>query len=298
MKNIRIQSNLYLYLLTGRSRQFSNPSLNTDLVYSVKETPDDVVYARRFLGLSIPYNDFAVISILAASMMSKSMLRTMRSNSDAVFVPGLLRIPPIQCNAVLLGNTEHSWASIDGSVAGSAGFRSIAIRRVDSTTAQIQTDDGAVETSQTTVSILPGGMLRLSVENVKNYGVHASFGVEHWNDGDVIDLKLAPTRFPFVRTSQLIRQDRRMTRLMTAQGTLPTFASSAANPALQVGMAGLAIIRCMLQQLDDAQAGYEVVTMQGSDYREPLATVTDINLTTVNGIPAPVVASQPEIFDV
>lgn len=296
---IRIRSNFFLWLLTGRSKGFANASLSTGIDYAVDSTPVEVTYARKFLGLDVTTNDFNVLSVMAASMMSKAMLREMVPNVDVVFVPGLLRLPRVTCSATLLGPDEHSWAHIDGSAAGAQGFTTVTITRLSATTARIETDKGTAEVSAATLTPVAGGAFRLHVENAKKYGIFADFGVTSWTDSAYLNVDIPPTRFPFVDVARRLRTDRTMMRLMNAEGTLATFEASPSNPALQVGMAGLAIIRRMLKWTNDAQAGYTVATEDGTDLREPLSKVYKFAPALIEGMLPPTAdPSQPAVFDV
>ena len=296
---IRIRSNFFLWLLTGRSKGFANASLATGIDYAVDSTPPEVNYARKFLGLDVTANDFNVLSVLAASMMSKAMLREMVPNEDAVFVPGLLRLPRVACSATLLGPDEHSWAHIDGSVAGAQGFTTVTITRISATTARIETNNGATEVSAYSLTPVSGGTFRLHVENAKKYGIFADFGVTSWTGSAYLNVEVPPTRFPFADVVSRLRTDRTMMRLMNAEGTLATFEASPNNPALQVGMAGLAIIRRMLKWTNEAQAGYTVTTEDGIDLREPLDKVYKFAPALIEGMLPPATdPAQPIGFDV
>jgi hypothetical protein len=101
-------------------------------------------------------------------------------------------------------------------------------------------------------------------------------------------------RYPFAATAAMLRSTRVFNRLMNAAGTLATFEASHANPALQVGMAGLAIIKRMLSWLDDTQAGYSVSLSTGTDLREPLRRAYSIDPALV---PPPVTGSADNLSE-
>lgn len=248
--------NFFLWLLTGKSSGFVNAGLNSDVSYHVTSTPAEVIYARNLLGLNDTNSDVNCIAVLAATMISKSWLRELPKNTDGVFVNGLLRLIPITCSAPLLSQTDHSYAYIDGSVGGRLGFNRLHFLCLDNGDIQLSTDTGINEVCQAAAIPIGDGTLRLHIKTAQKYGVFADFNVPHWNAGDYINLTLARTRFPYTQAVARLRQDRTMLRLMNSAGTLATFEAASSNPALQVGMAGAAIILHMLRQVDDERAGY------------------------------------------
>ena len=296
--DINIRSNFFLWLLTGRSTGFANAALNTSINYIVNSTPAEVTYARRFLKLDTLGDDFHALSVYAASLMSKAMLREMPRDVAAVFVPGLLALRKIVASAPMLGRSDHAIAYIDGSVAGTRGFNSLTITRTSDTTAEIQTSNGIRASSQSALTSLAGGDFRLSVADAPLYGVFADFQVTQWAADDSVSVSLAPTRYPFVDTAERLRKDRAMVLLMNGEGTLAAFESSPANPAMKVGMAGLAIIRRMLKWTAEEQAGYSVSVNGSVDAREPLATFHAIAPGLVGMTEAPVDPASPTGFHV
>lgn len=298
LPNINIRSNFFLWLLTGRSTGFANSALNTSINYVVNSTPAEVTYARRFLKLDTLGDDFNALSVYAASLMSKAMLREMPRDVAAVFVPGLLALRTIVASAPMLGRSDHAIAYIDGSVAGARGFNSLSITRTSDTTVEIQTSNGIRASSPAALTSLVGGDFRLSVADAPLYGVFADFQVTQWSSDDSVAVSLAPTRYPFVDTAERLRKDRAMVLLMNSEGTLAAFESSPANPAMRVGMAGLAIIRRMLKWTTEEQAGYSVSVNGSVDTREPLDTFYTIAPGLVGMTEAPVDPASPIGFHV
>jgi hypothetical protein len=298
LPNINIRSNFFLWLLTGRSTGFANSALNTSINYVVNSTPAEVTYARRFLKLDTLGDDFNALSVYAASLMSKAMLREMPRDVAAVFVPGLLALRKIVTSAPMLGRSDHADGYVDGSVAGARGFNSLSITRTSDTAVDIRTSNGIRATSSATLTSLDGGDFRLSVAAAPLYGIFADFQVTQWTSDDSVSVSLAPTRYPFVDTAERLRKDRAMVLLMNSEGTLAAFESSPANPAMRVGMAGLAIIRRMLKWTTEEQAGYSVSAHDSVDAREPLDTFYTIAPGLVGMTEAPVDPDSPIGFHV
>ena len=295
--DISIRSNFFLWLLTGRSTGFANAALNTSIDFIVNSTPEEILHARRFLKLDVLGDDFNVLAVYAASLMSKAMLRDMPYNIDAVFVPGLLALPKVVTSVPLLGRTEHAFGYVDGSAGGALGFTSLLIAWESADKAKITTSNGLGETCAASIQTCDGGF-RLRVPSVERYGIFADFLVQQWNTGDYVTVELAPTRYPYPATAAKLRIDRTMMRLMNGEGTLAPFESSPDNPALQVGMAGLAIIRRMLKWTTDEQSGY-VVRLQGSENeQEPLETFYSVTPELVKMEVPEVDPDKPEGFHV
>lgn len=279
LSDIQIRSNFYLWLLTGRSNGYVNDSLNTGIDYSVKSTPEEVLYARDFLDLHKREDDVNVLAVLAGSMMTKAMLREMPRNVDATFVEGLLRINPIVSSSPLISRTENSWAYVDGSFAGKLGFNKVTFTRETDELVAITTDNGSREISSATVTRIDAINTRISVQNAQKYGIFADFMVERWDNVDYVTVSLARTRYPYGTTVRRLRGDRSMLRLMNAEGTLAAFEASPTNPAAQVGMAGLAIIRRMLKWVNSEQAGFEV-SLDGTKIESRGVTFTSAYVTS------------------
>ncbi len=296
--DISIRANLYLWLLTGRSSGFANAALNTSINYVVQSTPEEVTYARKFLKLDVLQNDFNVLAIYAASLMSKPMLRDMPYSEDAVFTPGLLALPKVVTSVPMLGFGDDSFGYVDGGIAGAKGFTRVGFTRLSDTAAKVETDNGLTATSSTRLIIMGSGDLRLRIDAAPGYGVFADFLVPQWTNDDTVVIELAPTRYPYVATVAKLRNDRVMVRLLNSEETLAAFESSPANPALQVGMAGLAIIRRMLRWISEEQSGYNVSLVSADDPAEPLATLHEVTPAFVPIVDVPADPAAPVGFDV
>lgn len=290
---ITVRSNLHLWLLTGRSNDFFNPSLNTGVVYSTGSTPPEVQVARKLLELDSRTTDFHVLAVLAATKMSTAFIRTLPHENDAVFVPGLLTLPPVTSSRPMLNPDAHSLPSIDGGRAGRDGFSRLTVRGIGSGQIEAATDRGHSTTLPCNVSP-EGDSYRLSVPGLVDFGVRAHFLVPEWEQGSELSIQFSPTRYPFKKVAESILQDGNAKRLMTHEGTLAAFAETS-NAAVKVGVMGLAIIRRMVKQLNGDQIGFRVSTATGStlDLSYSIDPVFDASLATPE-----VDAKAPTGFDV
>lgn len=272
---IPIRVNLYLWLLTGRSNDFYNQALNTGVSYSVADTPEEVTAVRKLLKLDQPETDFHVLAVLAASKMSTSFIRTMPYERDIVFVNGLLSLPPVSASHEMLPPDSHSWPSVDGGFAGRYGAARITFTDVGNGRAMIAAGDYSGFTDYT-LAEEDGGTFRLSFARAPELGIRAHFRVASWNTGDVVAVNLSPTRYPFRSVADSINRNGTARRLMNAEGTAQAFAESS-NPARQVGMSGLAVMRRMLRFVNEDQSGFAVSTAFDDDGVEPLQKLYEID---------------------
>jgi len=294
MTQIPINTNLYLWLLTGRTDDYANPTLNNGISYSIKRTPADVVAARELLKLDDTRTDFYVLGALAAAMTSTSLMRSMVGNNDAVFRGGLLTIPSIPPSEDLLTPDGHSWATISGAPGGKAGFTHLEFTYGDSGSIEITTDSGIQDTSKFSLTDREGGGKRLSIDKAAQYGVMADFAVSDWGYvSDPITVPISPSRYPHADFVTKLRRHTPSINLMTTHGTMQAFASTS-NPVRQLGMLSLAIIRAMAKQINEEQAGFSVET--GLD--EDLQRTYSIASTVLDSGDDDACANPPVGFDV
>tara|TARA_R110002110_G_scaffold49550_2_gene147111 strand:- start:1858 stop:2748 length:891 start_codon:yes stop_codon:yes gene_type:complete len=263
-QKISVRTNLYLWLLTGRSDDFANTALNTGIYYRVLDTPAEVVAARELLRLSLSASDFYVLGALASALMSTPLIRTLPNENDAVFQGSLLTLPTISVSESVIPPHSQSWPSFDGGRAGSDGFIQVTFSYVDGDVALIQTDAGGEEQTNYTLSPEEGGTYRLHFEKSAEYGVRADFSVSGWAGSDTVTVTLSPTRYPYRTTSHRIVLDTNAINLMSSEGTMQGYSESS-NPARQVGMLAVAIMRRMIKQIHEDQAGFTVTTIEGDD---------------------------------
>ena len=267
MSEIITRTNIFLWLLTGRAGDFANSSLNNNLRYSVKNTPDVVKRTRALLNLHDTRTDFYVLAALAAAEANTSLTRQMLENSDAVFLGGLLQLPPSSSTEPLIPNNSHSWPYIDGVRAGADGFVTLTFSYEDVGTVIINHDAGGKDESSYILVALDGGGYRLSISKAEEYGVMADFNVTSWGPGATIRVNVSPSKYPYDTFADKIAQNDDAIFIMTSEGTMQAFSESS-NPATKVGLLALAIIRRMVKIIDGDQAGFAVTAAVGDDLRK------------------------------
>jgi hypothetical protein len=258
---ITVRSNLYLWLLTGRHNDFFNAALNTGIEYSVGDTPAEVRRLRKLLKLDHTETDFFVLAALAAAKMSTAFVRTLPHENDAVFARGILTLPTIEVSCELLKANDYAWPSISGEIAGSEGFTSVVIEKINDDLARITTDTGKTETVGFSVAANDDGSYRLRVDKSADYGIRAQFLMPSWDVADTITIRFAPTQYPFRKMADIIRADGDARKVMSTEGTLQAF-SEVSNSATRVGMLSLAIIRRMLRHINENQSGFSITQSQ------------------------------------
>ena len=92
---IQIRTNLFLWLLTGRSEGFFSPALNSGVVYSTTAKDPAVASARSLLRLDDVRSDFYVLGALAAAYLSMPLLRGLPEERGLAFVEDLVQMPPM-----------------------------------------------------------------------------------------------------------------------------------------------------------------------------------------------------------
>lgn len=264
-----VRSNLHLWLLTGRSSDFFNPSLNMGYSYSVDHTPKSVLQLRSLLRLADTSTDFHALSVLGATRMATAFLRDLPAETDGVFAPDLLRLPGIESTHPMLPASGYSWPKVDGARAGRDGFTRVLIRYLSAARARIETDAGGAEDSACRATA-NGGVFRLSVDALPSYGIHAIFEVPAWDADTVVAVRLAPTRYPFSVVASRVRDSSDARRLMIEEGMMAAF-SETTNPALKVGLAGIAIMRRMQRLINAEQVGFRAEYASAPTDSEPLA---------------------------
>jgi hypothetical protein len=295
---IPVRSNLYLWLLTGRSDDFFNEALNTGVNYSISDTPAEVKEARQILHLNNTETDFFVLAALAAVKMSTSFIRTMPHENDAVFVEGFLALPPVTSSVPLLPSTAHSWPSIDGGKAGQHGFTRLVIRSLGNGKAQLTTDSGIDDSSDYSLADNLDGTFRLAISKAEDYGVRANFKVKAWDLGSEVSIKFSPTRYPFGAVATAARDNSTTRRLMIAEGVMQAF-SETSNSATKVGLLSIAVIRRMLRHINEDQVGFSVTANLGMDGLEPEGKTYFLDPVFTASLYTPVIdADSPEGFNV
>lgn len=293
---IPIRTNLYLWLLTGRSNNFLNDTLNTGINYSVSFTPPEVEAVRELLKLDVTDTDFHALAALAAAKTSTAFIRHLPHENDMVFVKGFLSLPPIASTHTLLSPDGNSWPSVDGGFAGANGFSSITFRNAGSGKVEVTTNGAFRGESTYAVFTEDGGTLRVVIADAPRFGIRANFRATTWAENEEIAVTLSPTRYPFKAVAAAARASGAARRLMAETGTLPAF-SETSNPARQVGMVALAVIRRMVDVMNDEQSGFQVTAERLPDGSQPLTKLYEVETVfTAPPTDTAVTADEPPGF--
>jgi hypothetical protein len=297
MNEIKIRTNLFLWLLTGRSKDFANETLNTRVTFTSQKLPAEVLHMRSLLKFDDRRTDFYVLGALGAVYMSTSLLRSMVSENQAVFVPGMLRLSPVVSSATLLSKDQFSWPYIDGRVAGRDGFTQVSLTYIDAEMVELSTDAG-LKIAVAYELVSETGGLRLKVPTIYDYGIHADMRVGTWGPGDIVSVGVSPTRYPYSAMAEKLAQDSVSIRMMNEEGTLQAF-SETSSSARKVGLAALAVIRRMLRITNDTQAGFTVEVVIEEEGSEPLAKNYTISPDLIAGLTSepPCDLTEPQGFN-
>lgn len=250
---IQIKTNLFLWLLTGRSSGFFSPALNSGILYETAVDDAAITTARELLRLSDARTDFYVMGALAAAYLSMPLLRGLPDERSLAFVEDIVLLPPTDVTgAELLPTNGTSWPSLDGKPAGASGFTRVTITR-DGSDALVTRDDGY---STRVPYQLTGDTL--VIPGIADHGINANFTATSWLAGQPIVVRLAPTRYPYADMARSIADSSQTISLMLDEGTMEAFAT-ATDPVRKVGAAAAAIMRRMARAISADQASVSIV---------------------------------------
>jgi hypothetical protein len=250
---IQIRTNLYLWLLTGRSEGFFSPALNSGVNYHTDQVSANVVAARELLKLGDTRTDFYVLGALASAYMSMPLLRDLPDDRGLAFVEDLVLLPPMDVTgATMLPVDGTSWPHLDGRPAGAAGFTAVTILR-DGAVALVTRDDGF----SARVSYTVAGDI-LSVDGMAAHGIHSNFSASAWMAGQPIVVRLSPARYPYAEMARKAADSSEVINLLASEGMMEAFATS--NDALRkVGAVCAAIMRSAARVVSSDQASVSIV---------------------------------------
>jgi hypothetical protein len=140
----------------------------------------------------------------------------------------------------LVPYNRQSIPYVDGSVAGSMGFRELLLRSDVPGVFTIQIDDAPAMSIAVKVTQLDGAKMLESMD-IKNLGVMGNILVDDPWYGEVM-IAVKPRRYPYAAAAAALSGSSRAVKLMAEEGTLELF-SVAQQSLRKVGAAGLAIIK-------------------------------------------------------
>jgi hypothetical protein len=273
---VNVKLNNLVWMLTGRSSGFAYPLLNTFI--SVPPVADSRVQrARELLKLDVVGNDFFVYGALASIYSSLYYMRTLDTEQQASFIPGVI---PFQYRSA------DVYARVDGEVVYSAGVPVVipnsnawtflpyynttdlstlsnpinwdephdALRlQLDGDTVTVTKYWLGAQGASTEVTVVSSSDV-IQVDALEFAGLRAAFDK---SSGDETWINTPPTIYPYGLVRARIAQNIEMIDLMLEMGTVGAF-HEASNDALAVGALAAAIVRRMT--LDGAAVGpsYEV----------------------------------------
>lgn len=267
MSNIKIMTNMRLWLLTGRSNNFANAALNTGIHYRGSEPPSEIVLARSVIRLDDTRTDFYVMGAAASAMASSPLLRGLPADKDLCFAHDLVRLAPVGiAGADLVAIDSQRIPIIDGSPAGKSGFTKVTFKKAGSA-CEVSRDDGFSAYVPFTHS---GNILRIN--GCEDHGIKANFFVPAWDDGDTITVTIAPTNYPYGEMGRSIAEQPKLARLMSEEGTMEAFASSVYD-IHRVGALAAAIMLRMTKLTEEFGLEYAIAPDSATAYHSGAVTL-------------------------
>jgi hypothetical protein len=275
----RTNTNLFLWLLSGRSSGFASPALNTNIGYPLHAVPKEVEAARELLCLGDTRSDFYVFGALGALYASLPSTRDLPSETATAFTPELFTLQePVVIGALLRPPDGQSWPSI----------QNVAQGRMSPIVFDIRFQDGqtSVVTDQGTSLILDhehhGGLL--SVPGLSQFGIRALFKVSSWTVGSYFQISAPLTRYPYAVMAEAIRQRGDLLTFMNSEGLLESF-SSPVSAVQQVGALAAAIVRRMARETEALYGSFSVELPSVPPSIPPDAILFDGDVLLFDGVP-------------
>ena len=258
--HVQANTNLNLWLLTGRAEGFVSEHLNTAVAYPTASPTSTVVAARKFLRLDQTNTDFYVLGAMAAAYASMPSLRELPDDNLAVFCRDLLRMPtPAVTGATLSPVDGVSWPSMVNHPRTTQAFTRLTFTRKGDQV--LIRSDGDVDLLSD-FSLTPNGVF---IEKALELGVRAVFDVGGvWQEGSVIIVDVPPSRYPYAAFSDELNENGELLKFMSQAGTMEAFASST-NPVFKVGALAAAI---MLESFRKTLAVFVADTEESATYAE------------------------------
>jgi hypothetical protein len=216
------------------------------------DTPSNVVYARRALGIQDVRADVPVLGAYSAVLASSMLLGNIPGDSGHLFTRGILRVVTPSFSAYRVVDGEQIPLTVQPMAPDSDHPFSFRYHPPTPTTATrieivyVNDRQAILRIGGTETSIKSAKSLFMVTFEFPEYIQHASrFAFEDsgaWSEGAVIQIDLTPQRYPYGPLAQDLKQDNNIRSLLDeTQMTEPFY--SAPTPVHTVGALAAAIMR-------------------------------------------------------
>lgn len=242
----------HLWLLTGKAWYGQSQLMSTPYYPDDAKTPDNVVYARRVLGLQDARADVPVLGAYSAVLASSMLLGNIPGDSGHLFTRGILRVATPVFSAYRVDGDDQIPLTVQPMAPDSDHPFSFRFHPTTPTTAT-RIEIAYVNDAQAALRI---GGVETRIKSSKSLFMvtfdfpetiqHASrFAFDDssvWSAGAVIQIDLTPQRYPYGPLSDALRQDNNIRTLLgETQMTEPFY--SAPTPVHTIGALAAAIMR-------------------------------------------------------
>lgn len=242
---IPVRTNMHLWLLTGRSNDFTNQALNSSVRYDTSAPPAEVTALRQLLRLDYKNSDFYVIGAYLASLMVAGSRLPHAPNT--LFASGVLTpLPFYSQGGSLLPMGGSELPGIDGARAGLDGFTAVTVTRSSDTGARITTDNG--RTVYDVFSMVGNAVF---VSALEQFGIRALLLPDSWVINASMTVVVPQTQYPYELFAGKLYDNNDAVALTSQTGFIDAFASGSA--AHKVGAVAQAIMHRMWDVSRNAQ---------------------------------------------
>ena len=269
MKNIQVNANVLLWLLTGRSK-FVADALNVGASFIADPTSPEITAVRRLMRFDDTSTDAYVIPPHSAMLAQRPLLNGLPGVDQSLSF--LRQIEP-ESNSVQRASPisyQGKPYTIDGSVAAEKGF-SVVVTTREGNRAKVELDGTLV--GRFPFEFSTGS--RLVVEKLKDYGVPPAAVVDSWVEGSSFFYRVVPRPYPYALFADKLQNSSEAIKLMSEGGTLEAFSESI-SPVEKVGAACVAICKARKKELYNQQIALEVQ----SDFVSGVVLVSPAYLTS------------------
>ena len=274
----------HLWLLTGKAWYGQSQLMSTPYYPDDIETPDNVVYARRVLGLQGARADTPVLGAYSAVLASSMLLGNIPGDSGHLFTRGILRVATPVFSAYRVVDGEQIPLTVQPMAPDSDHPFSFRYHPTTPTTttrieiAYVNDEQAALRIGGVETRIKSSKSLFMVTfdfpETIQHTSRFAFADSSAWSAGAVLQIDLTPQRYPYGPLSSTIRQDNNIRTLLDeTQMTEPFY--SAPTPVHTVGALAAAIMRSTYERT-----------------KASAATITDVLSASLEALPPDYVENQ------
>jgi hypothetical protein len=274
----------HLWLLTGKAWYGQSQLMSTPYYPDDVKTPDNVVYARRVLGLQDVRADVPVLGAYSAALASSMLLGNIPGDSGHLFTRGILRVATPVFGAYRVVDGEQIPLTVQPMAPDSDHPFSFRFHPTTPTTttrieiAYVNDAQAALRIGDIETRIKSSKSLFMVTfdfpETIQHTSRFAFDDSSVWSAGAVIQIDLTPQRYPYGPLAATLRQDNNIrTLLEDTQMTEPFY--SAQTPVHTIGALAAAIMRSTYERT-----------------KSSAATITDVLGAALEALPPDYVENQ------